>query len=72
MTLPSLEQVVTSINQVQSTIEVVSSSDSHAKVNANRLPRHFPPDLSEPQTIPRIMDNNTGRTEQPSGTCTEV
>jgi len=42
MTLPSLEQVVTSINQVQSTIEVVSSSDSHAKVNANRLPRHFP------------------------------
>ena len=49
MTLPSLEQVVTSINQVQSIIEVVSDRIPMPNVNANQLPpRYFPADLSEP------------------------
>ena len=38
MTLPSLEQVVTSINQVQSIIEVVSDRIPMPKVNANPTP----------------------------------
>jgi hypothetical protein len=72
MTVPSIDQVVTVIDQLQSIVELVSYKWTY---NRRRKPQsilYSPPDIDELQAVPGLMDNYTGFTEPPHGACTPV
>ena len=71
MTVPSVDQVVTVINQLQSLVELVSYKWTYIRR------RKFQsilcsPDIDELQAVPGLMDNSTGFTEPPHGACAPV
>lgn len=69
MTVPSVDQVVTVINQLQSIVELVSyKMDPIIGFQNSHLSLCFP-DIDQLQAVPRIMDNYTGLAEPPHGPC---
>ena len=71
MTVPSVDQAVTVINQLQSIIELVSHTWTCLR---RRKPQSIlsSPDIDELQAIQGLMDNCTGLTEPPHGACAPV
>jgi hypothetical protein len=73
MTVPSVDQVVTVINQLQSIVELVSYIIwTYIR---RRIPQSilcFPPDIDELQAVPGFMDYYTGFTEPPHGASAPV
>jgi hypothetical protein len=70
MTVPSVDQVVTAIDQLQSIVELVSYNWTYIR---GRIPQSIrSPDIDELQAVPRLMDNYTGFTEPPQGACAPV
>jgi hypothetical protein len=71
MTVPSVDQVVTVINQLQSIVELVSYKWTY---NRRRNPQSIScfPDIDELQAVPGLMDICTGLTEPPHGACAPV
>jgi hypothetical protein len=71
MTVPNIDQVVTVINRLQSIVELVSYKWTY--IRRRKLNRFsVPPDIDELQAVPGLMDNYTGFTEPPHGTCAPV
>jgi len=71
MTVPSVDQVVTVIDQLQSVVELVSYKWFYIRRRKPQSILRFP-DIDELQAVPGLMDTYTGFTEPPHGTCTPV